>query len=121
MSGGHDPFNRGAFIWDSAVWDMALLNYFQRLIALRRARPALRRGKCGKRLLTGTCEEIGERLVCPASLAARRSRRQDREPAPPRVLDGDGGDGALADPDWALDEEPGRVARSGHEERVDQL
>ena len=44
MPGGHDPFNRAAFPWDSASWDMSLLHEFQRLIALRKARPALRRG-----------------------------------------------------------------------------
>jgi len=44
LAGGHDPFNRGAFPWDSAAWDLDLLHDFQRLIALRKARPALRRG-----------------------------------------------------------------------------
>ncbi|WP_165227442.1 glycoside hydrolase family 13 protein [Aquisphaera insulae] len=45
MSGGHDPFNRGAFPWHRTdTWDTDLLHEFQRLIALRHARPALRRG-----------------------------------------------------------------------------
>jgi neopullulanase len=45
MSGGHDPANRGAFPWHSAdTWDIHLLHAFQRLIALRRERAALRRG-----------------------------------------------------------------------------
>jgi neopullulanase len=44
MAGGHDPLNRSAFPWDSAAWDTAILHDFQRLIALRRSRPALRRG-----------------------------------------------------------------------------
>jgi neopullulanase len=45
MRGGHDPLNRGAFPWDkTATWDTALLHDFQRLIALRKERPALRRG-----------------------------------------------------------------------------
>jgi neopullulanase len=45
MTGGHDPANRGAFPWDhTELWDVDLLHEFQRLIALRRARPALRRG-----------------------------------------------------------------------------
>src|SRR5438067_9969710 len=44
LPGGHDPFNRAAFPWDSAAWDTGLLHEFQRLIALRRGSPALRRG-----------------------------------------------------------------------------
>ena len=45
MSGGHDPANRGAFPWHSSeTWDTDLLHDFQRLIALRKSRPALRRG-----------------------------------------------------------------------------
>jgi neopullulanase len=45
MRGGHDPANRGAFPWHQPeTWNTALLHEFQRLIALRKARPALRRG-----------------------------------------------------------------------------
>jgi cyclomaltodextrinase len=45
MSGGHDPHNRGAFPWDkSETWDVGLLHDFQRYIALRKQRSALRRG-----------------------------------------------------------------------------
>jgi neopullulanase len=45
MRGGHDPANRGAFPWHKPeTWDTDLRREFQRLIALRRASPALRRG-----------------------------------------------------------------------------
>ncbi len=45
MAGGHDPANRAAFPWhDTDSWDRDLLHEFQRLIALRKAHPALRRG-----------------------------------------------------------------------------
>lgn len=45
MEGAHDPDNRRAFPWyTEEVWDKALLHDFQRFIALRRRRPALRRG-----------------------------------------------------------------------------
>jgi neopullulanase len=45
MSGGRDPANRGAFPWHKPdTWDRDLLHEFQRLIALRRRRPALLRG-----------------------------------------------------------------------------
>lgn len=44
LDGGHDPFNRKAFPWNSADWDTELLHEFQRLIALRKSHVALRRG-----------------------------------------------------------------------------
>ena len=45
MKGGHDPANRGAFPWHAKdTWDTELLHEFQRLIALRKAHVALRRG-----------------------------------------------------------------------------
>ncbi|WP_406700819.1 glycoside hydrolase family 13 protein [Singulisphaera sp. Ch08] len=45
MPGKHDPDNRRAFPWyTSESWDRELLHDFQRYIALRRNRPALRRG-----------------------------------------------------------------------------
>ena len=45
MTGGHDPANRGAFPWHKPEsWDRDMLHEFERLIALRRQRPALRRG-----------------------------------------------------------------------------
>jgi neopullulanase len=45
MKGGHDPANRGAFPWHKPeTWDTDLRREFQRLVALRRTSPALRRG-----------------------------------------------------------------------------
>ncbi|HWE38315.1 MAG TPA: alpha-amylase family glycosyl hydrolase, partial [Isosphaeraceae bacterium] len=44
LAGGHDPLNRGAMPWDEATWDHDLLRGFRRMIALRKARPSLRRG-----------------------------------------------------------------------------
>jgi neopullulanase len=45
MLGKHDPENRAAFPWYTPeAWNRDLLHDFQRFIALRRARPALRRG-----------------------------------------------------------------------------
>jgi cyclomaltodextrinase len=45
MTGGKDPDNRRAFRWDLAeTWDTELLHDFQKFIALRKERPALRRG-----------------------------------------------------------------------------
>jgi neopullulanase len=45
MTGGKDPDNRRAFRWDQAeTWDTDLLHDFQKMIALRNERLALRRG-----------------------------------------------------------------------------
>ena len=45
MTGGHDPDNRRAFPWDRPEsWDLDLLHDFQKMVALRRDYPALRRG-----------------------------------------------------------------------------
>jgi neopullulanase len=46
MTGGPDPDCRRAFPWQNeAVWDRGLLDFTRRAIALRRAHPALRRGR----------------------------------------------------------------------------
>jgi cyclomaltodextrinase len=45
MEGRHDPDCRRAFPWDESRWDHDLLDWFRRAIALRKARPALRRGR----------------------------------------------------------------------------
>ncbi|MBN1978175.1 MAG: DUF3459 domain-containing protein [Anaerolineae bacterium] len=45
MEGQHDPDCRRAFPWDEARWDRDLLAWFRRAIALRKAHPALRRGR----------------------------------------------------------------------------
>lgn len=44
MTGANDPYNRSCFDWDPAHWDRELRTLVQRLAALRRAHPALRRG-----------------------------------------------------------------------------
>ncbi|WP_435006049.1 glycoside hydrolase family 13 protein [Tundrisphaera lichenicola] len=45
LAGGHDPDNRRAFPWDRPeTWDRDLFHDFQKFIALRNQRPALRRG-----------------------------------------------------------------------------
>ncbi len=45
MAGGHDPDCRRAFPWDEAAWDHDLLDFTRRAISLRKAVPALRRGR----------------------------------------------------------------------------
>jgi neopullulanase len=46
MSGGHEPASRAAFPWDDEeTWDVALLDFYRRAIAMRHAHPALRTGE----------------------------------------------------------------------------
>jgi neopullulanase len=82
MRGGHDPANRGAFPWYQVeCWDTELLHEFQRLIALRRARPALRRGTF--RVLHGSgdifvhARQLGDETILAAFNTARSTRRMD--------------------------------------------
>jgi neopullulanase len=44
LTGGHDPHCRRSFPWDEAQWNIDLLTHVKKLIALRQAYPALRRG-----------------------------------------------------------------------------
>ena len=44
LEGGKDPDNRRAFPWERAAWDHDLRAWVQRLIALRKRTPALKRG-----------------------------------------------------------------------------
>lgn len=44
LEGGHDPDCRRCMPWDEAAWDHDLRGHYQRLIALRKTAPALRRG-----------------------------------------------------------------------------
>jgi neopullulanase len=44
LTGGKDPESRAAFPWDPTSWDTSRRDLHKRLIALRHARPELRRG-----------------------------------------------------------------------------
>ncbi|MDB5349413.1 MAG: glycosidase [Planctomycetota bacterium] len=81
LSGGHDPFNRAAFPWDTAAWDMELLHEFQRLIALRKAFPALRRGSYRSLLAENDVHvhlrQLGSESVIVALNVADTTRRID--------------------------------------------
>jgi glycosidase len=44
LEGEKDPDNRRAFPWDETEWNTDLRNYVQKLIAVRKAHVALRRG-----------------------------------------------------------------------------
>ena len=45
LGGGRDPDNRRAMPWNAAQWDTNLLEFFKKVIAVRQAHPALRRGE----------------------------------------------------------------------------
>ena len=53
LTGGKDPACRGAFPWNPSHWNMELLEWVKKLVALRKQIPAMRRG--GIRRL---CREI---------------------------------------------------------------
>jgi cyclomaltodextrinase len=82
MMGGHDPANRGAFPWHNTEgWDTALLHEFQRLIALRRNRPALRRGSLKVLHAAGDvfvhARQLGDETVIAGFNTSRFTRRVD--------------------------------------------
>ena len=82
MAGGHDPANRGAFPWHRTdTWDTELLHEFQRLIALRRQRPALRRGSFHFLWAAGAvvaiARQFGEETIVVVINAGRQSQRLD--------------------------------------------
>jgi cyclomaltodextrinase / maltogenic alpha-amylase / neopullulanase len=96
MSGGHDPANRGAFPWHKPdSWDTDLLHAFQRLIALRRQRPALRRGSfqflSAVDSVIAYARQLGDETIVVVINSSRQSRRLDLriEPLVPegRVLE----------------------------------
>ncbi|AMV40036.1 glycoside hydrolase family 13 protein [Planctomyces sp. SH-PL62] len=100
LSGGHDPANRGAFPWDQpAAWNRDLLHEFQRLTALRRSRPSLRRGSFRVLHADGDvfahARKLGEETVLVAFNAGTTPRRLDL-PVHDQVADGV----ELADP-WS--------------------
>jgi cyclomaltodextrinase len=82
MTGGHDPANRGAFPWHKTdTWDMPLLHDFQKLIALRHERRALRRGTFrflwAKDQVIAIARQLGDETIVVVINAARDTRRLD--------------------------------------------
>ena len=108
MAGGHDPANRGAFPWHKTdTWDNDLLHEFQRLIAFRRARPALRRGTFrfihAQDDVVAYVRELGDETIVVALNASRSNRRFDLS------LAGRLPDGTILEEAWS-----GRSVRSDH-------
>src|SRR5690606_29022579 len=82
VSGGDDPYCRGAFPWhDEQQWDHELLAFYRRAIALRRAHPVLRTGKYETLFAEGRIYAFARRLedreaivVLNASTTSKRQR-----------------------------------------------
>lgn len=79
MLGGPDPDCRRAFPWDESCWDHELRGFFQRCIALRKAHPALRRGRlvtlhAGDGLLVYLRSLAQDRLVITINNSATTDR-----------------------------------------------
>jgi glycosidase len=81
MTGGHDPLNRGAMVWDSGSWDTDLLHEFQRLVAFRKATPAVRRGSYhavyAHENVYGYLRQLGDETVLVVLNVSRGTRRVD--------------------------------------------
>jgi neopullulanase len=92
VRGGHDPHNRAAFPWDrTGQWDMGLLHDFQRYIALRKRRPALRRGSFAFLLAEDDAVAYGRQLNGETVVVAlNTSNRTCRVDVPVRALLADG-------------------------------
>jgi neopullulanase len=105
MTGGHDPANRGAMLWDkSESWDRDLLHDFQRFIALRRAHPALRRGTFTVLLardgVFAFARQLSNETVVVILNAATATRRVDLDVRPALI------DGTNLDEVWTHDSVP---------------
>ncbi len=100
LAGGHDPANRAAFPWHRPdSWNTELLHCFQRMIALRRSRPALRRGSFrflhAEDDVIGYARQLGDEVVLVAINAGRMTRRIDLETG--NLLP----DGAVLEQSWS--------------------
>ena len=100
MAGGHDPANRGAFPWHrTETWDAELLHEFQRLIALRRERPALRLGSFrfvyAQSDVIAYVRELGDETIVVAINVGRSNRRLDLS------LSGGFPDGSILEEAWS--------------------
>ena len=99
MAGGHDPDNRRAFRWDRPEsWDTDLLRDFQRMVALRNERPALRRGSFSFLHAEGDASaylrQLGDESVVVALNPGRHAARIDIS------LDSRMGEGTRLDEVW---------------------
>jgi glycosidase len=81
LTGGKDPESRGAFPWNRQVWDGSRRELLSRLIALRKERPELRRGRLEflvaddeRRWLAFSRSWEDQAAVCVVSLSEARQQ-----------------------------------------------
>ncbi len=82
ITGGHDPDNRRAFRWDRPeTWDTDLLHDFQKMVALRNERPALRRGSFtflyAQGEVSAYLRQLGDESIVVALNTGRQTARVD--------------------------------------------
>jgi neopullulanase len=65
LTGGHDPHCRRSFPWDEARWNLKILAHVKKLIALRKAYPALRRGSYHRLHADREVYAFGRRQIKP--------------------------------------------------------
>ncbi|MBS1723650.1 MAG: DUF3459 domain-containing protein [Armatimonadetes bacterium] len=79
MEGGYDPDCRRGMDWSQKTWDLGLLDFYRRLIALRKSEPALRHGKFNtytedRAKVFAFTRELGNEQVFAAFNASRRKQ-----------------------------------------------
>ena len=99
LPGGHDPFNRAAFPWNGSAWDVDLLHDFQKLIALRKSRPALRRGRYTSLLAADGVHVHLRQLEGESVVVALNTSRETRRLDVP--VAGDLDDGSVLEDAWS--------------------
>lgn len=81
ITGGKDPYSRRSFVWDRSRWDQDLHEYYKRVIALRHAHPALRRGSFQPLIATGRvfgyARCLGPETIVAVMNAGRATERFD--------------------------------------------
>ncbi len=83
LAGGHDPANRGAFPWHQTdSWNTELLHEYQRLIALRHARPSLRRGAFQFLWASGNVVSYARQLATETTIVVLNASHQTSPAGP---------------------------------------
>jgi len=81
MEGGHDPDCRRAFPWDEAKWNHSLRDYVKQCVALRKSRPALRRGDFLPLLARDDVYAFARRLDAETMIVILNASRSPRQVA----------------------------------------
>ena len=106
LTGGHDPHCRRSFPWDETRWNREILAHVKRLIALRKAYPALRRGSYHRLYANREVYAFGRRLdqdrLVIALNTATVSKAVDIPVQPIGLAEGALGDAFQIDQRWTI-------------------